>query len=392
MWIPHQVAKEYHTRRLEVILEQEKKYDLIIDILNNNFKNIENELKPLSRHPFIKTNLIIDKIEKYINKLKKDLAEKKVKEFPNWFNEDEIRDKITELFDSRVGEKFPIEEIKDIIEKGKLRFKNKIPPGYKDLKKSNIESNKEEDQIVCDEDNAFGDLIIWFEIIKKAKEVKKPIIFVSDDRKDDWWWRINGRTIGARYELIREMKDDAGTIFYMYDTDRFIKYAQEYLISKIDNKVSKELKDFKKSSSKELNFSDWFSTLNKIANYQIPKFDLPNYQIPKSFYEQWGQVIKAFNEVNKNIDVSIYALNSIKQDLLHRFDYISQIDIRYDEKSDTINCVFTLLNIPEKITTILKSVYAQIPLNNHNLYLTAKDINSNILGYLTFKDGEIKLY
>jgi sugar-specific transcriptional regulator TrmB len=390
LWLPYQVAKEYQVRRLEVILREENKFENIIAILDKNFDNIKTELTPLSRHPLINTKLIIEAVEKCINKIKKDLSSKKENEYPNWFAKDEIRDKISELFNNKIGEKFSDDEIEKIKEEGNFRFKNKIPPGYTDFKKDNLEKDN---SLINDENNSFGDLIIWYEIIKKAKEEKKPIILIQDERKEDWWWIISGKIIGARHELIREIKDKAGTMFYMYDTDRFIKYAQDYLKSQVNSKVSKELKDFKEESLKEF---DWRAALASIGkavasfqnlklnldNYEIPKFNLPNldnYEIPK-FNEQLSEIIR-------NFDVSIYSLDKLKQDLLNKFNYISNIDIKFDETSNTINCTFTLSSIPEKIYTILKAVYAQIPLNNRNLILIAKDSKFNTVGYLKFIDG-----
>ena len=73
--------------------------------------------------------------------------------------------------------------MKRIKEKCKHRFKNEIPPGYKDKKKDGTE---------C------GDLILWYQILNMAKDKKLPIILVTDDKKEDWWWISAGKTIGPR--------------------------------------------------------------------------------------------------------------------------------------------------------------------------------------------------
>jgi len=44
--------------------------------------------------------------------------------------------------------------------------------------------------------NKFGDLIIWKEMIEKAKAEKRPIIFVTDDGKSDWWHIHSSRQKG----------------------------------------------------------------------------------------------------------------------------------------------------------------------------------------------------
>ena len=52
---------------------------------------------------------------------------------------------------------------------GNDRYEKKIPPGYKDaIKKSGILDN-----------NAYGDLIVWKEILRFSKKEKKNIIYVT---------------------------------------------------------------------------------------------------------------------------------------------------------------------------------------------------------------------
>ena len=89
----------------------------------------------------------------------------------------------------------------------------------------------------------YGDLILWHQIIDKAKNEEKPIIFVSDDKKDDWWWEVKGKTVGPRPELITEMQYEAGVQFYMYKTDRFVGYAGEYLKIQVDQGVVDEVQE-----------------------------------------------------------------------------------------------------------------------------------------------------
>jgi hypothetical protein len=66
-------------------------------------------------------------------------------------------------------------------------------------------------------------------LIDYARSQKKPMIFVTDDRKEDWWLHHHGKTIGPRPELIQEMYSKTGLHFYMYSTDEFLKYVQTFL-------------------------------------------------------------------------------------------------------------------------------------------------------------------
>ena len=93
------------------------------------------------------------------------------------------------------------------------RFKQEIPPGYKD-------ANKQKEN--CD-NNMYGDYIIWRQILDYAKSKSRNIIFVTQDRKEDWWNRISGKTIGPRIELRKEFSDNTNMDFYMYTVDIFLK-------------------------------------------------------------------------------------------------------------------------------------------------------------------------
>jgi hypothetical protein len=83
----------------------------------------------------------------------------------------------------------------------------------------------------------YGDLILWYQIIDHASTAKiSHLILVTDDQKEDWWWKIDSggpKTIGPRAELIDELMEKAGvSSFYQYNSENFLRYARQYL--KID--------------------------------------------------------------------------------------------------------------------------------------------------------------
>ena len=67
------------------------------------------------------------------------------------------------MFEGRVGAKPPPERIVAIHKEGEERYAKKIPPGLEDTKKAAEGGDK------------FGDLVIWKEIIEKAKADKRPV-------------------------------------------------------------------------------------------------------------------------------------------------------------------------------------------------------------------------
>ncbi|HAW08750.1 MAG TPA: hypothetical protein DCW42_06230 [Bacteroidetes bacterium] len=67
-------------------------------------------------------------------------------------------------------------------------------------------------------------MILWYQIIDKAKESKKPIILISGDVKEDWWLVKDRKRIMPLPQLKKEMFEKAGVDFHIYTADRFLEY------------------------------------------------------------------------------------------------------------------------------------------------------------------------
>ena len=92
----------------------------------------------------------------------------------------------------------------EIIKEGELRYRSKIPPGYKD------QGSKEGISI-------YGDLILWKQIIAHAKKVKKPIILIINDIKEDWCYKKEQKQKieKPREDLIKELYTTTGMELWM---------------------------------------------------------------------------------------------------------------------------------------------------------------------------------
>lgn len=238
IWIPHQFALEYQRNRLGVIEEQERGYDDVAKKLEGAYEDVENKLgKYAHRHPFIKIQKILKKLERSINDSIKETKDKKQKH-PNWFEKDPIRDEIDELFKDKVGD--PCDDLDSVEREGAIRYAKEIPPGYKDIKKDDTDPSKTK---------KFGDWIGWHQILKKAEKDKKPIILVTGEKKEDWWQEIGGKTIGPRFELIKEI-NGKGVLFHMYTMETFLQYAKP--IYKVKPNTIKEVKEVNKKIIEDL--------------------------------------------------------------------------------------------------------------------------------------------
>lgn len=224
IWIPYQVAYEFMRKRCEVIYETVHRYEQFkkeIDAFTNKaietlrLTTKDEEISELKRYLFKwldsnkDRNLLVDNA-----------------------SDDEILNQIFSIFDGRVGEKVEEEELIQIKKEGKDRYEKSIPPGYKDDNKKNSST---------DDNNAYGDLIIWKQIIKYAKANTVGIVFVTHDQKEDWWNIIKEKTIGPRVELRREFFDETQQVFHMYSMNSFISEYNRMNDTPIDKSAVEEV-------------------------------------------------------------------------------------------------------------------------------------------------------
>lgn len=257
LWIPHQVAHEYLTNRLNVIGEQVKTYDETIKKTDSLRKALENS----NQHPFVKTETL-SKCSALFTLLTDELADNRLTHEKR-ISSDEIKDHLETLLDNRVGEEYSREHIETVLIDGKSRYEEKIPPGYCDVKKGG------DSVLFVDRCRPYGDYIAWLQIIDKATIEKKPVIFVTGDVKDDWWVSFQGKTVGPQPLLVQEFLSKTGQPFYMYTPDRFLERASTYLEQEASQQTLNEIRDVREDESDH-------SDLDKALNSAWPPYRGPD--------------------------------------------------------------------------------------------------------------------
>jgi len=121
IWLPHQAGYEYQKNRLGEIANQEKSYDELIKFIDKTQKDLKESLLS-KRHPFLKdANEQIEKLSKIFDDISSKLKEKK-DEYVLLNEQDDIRDKITSLFEGKVGAAYSEEKLGKIYKEGKERY------------------------------------------------------------------------------------------------------------------------------------------------------------------------------------------------------------------------------------------------------------------------------
>lgn len=227
VWIPNQVGYEFHEHRLEEAMRPVEAVRAVTGKLQKFEKDFDQEY---GNNPYLDNKKIKIAFKTFISRIDK-LIQASLTTCPNFLNEDGILKVLTELFDGKIGPEYQDKKLVEIYKKGNERYSNKIPPGYKDAKKHEGDRHR------------FGDLIIWLQIIEFAKTKSKDIIFVTDDRKEDWWEEYKDNRLGPRRELIREFRSGTNNqLIWFYTPDRFLQYAKSKVGVSIKPKTIEEVR------------------------------------------------------------------------------------------------------------------------------------------------------
>jgi hypothetical protein len=213
LWIPYQVGLEFQRRRLDVQQQAIDAYEKLTEEMTSSVNQARNKLTQYRAHPVIDIERELTALDVYVADFEKRMADARSKhpteEIATSFQS------VTELFAGRVGVKPTEERLVAIRKEGEERYAKKIPPGFEDAKKGGDGGDK------------FGDLIIWKEMIEKAKADKRPIIFVTDDGKSDWWHIHHGKKLGPHPHLVEEFLTATSQQFHIYELPQFLRYSAE---------------------------------------------------------------------------------------------------------------------------------------------------------------------
>lgn len=215
LWVPYRVADEFLRNRLQVIYEQVEKYE----DASSSIEQVLEKLRKESDHPFVDTEELrsfSDASEKLVNSLNRQSQY-----FKERYRKDDVLQHLIDIVSGSVGDPKCDDDLRDLVSKGNERLERKIPPGYKDC-------NKSDSSGWYRDINRLGDYLIWEEVIEEASRRCAPLVFVTDDFKEDWWLIFKGEKISSRPELEAEFQERVGEEFHMYSSERFVSHARNY--------------------------------------------------------------------------------------------------------------------------------------------------------------------
>jgi hypothetical protein len=246
LWIPHQVGLEFQRHRSDVIARERASSEAALKAIEQLVGETRGKVDSLQiekRGLGLDVVPLFSDLEKFGASIK-DAVTRVRDAQPDIALSDAVRDRLDELLAGRVGPAPKSQEDLDILQAdGDQRFANKVPPGYTD-----VEKEKNPDLATFQFDGLtyqrkFGDLILWRQLVSHAKENgHKLVMLITSERKEDWWWKEKGRTLGPRPELTREIMQQGGVeTFWMYAPDQFLVQSERYTKANVTQKAVDEI-------------------------------------------------------------------------------------------------------------------------------------------------------
>jgi hypothetical protein len=326
LWLPAQVIYEFEKNREKVITKPKGEYQNLIksdkkdggyldtiksyiELIRKNSNSIQGQIKTLAerttkddKHPHIEQKSIaefkdilknfdsnIDVLNEGYDILLNDTAkqiDEKIKELDEKSSSDNFRERLDKYFSH--GNPYSYEETLEIIKEGRFRYQNEIPPGYEDEKK------KIGFQM-------YGDLLLWFQIIDYAREKQKPIIFVTNDVKVDWWQQGDDNQISdiPRHELLFEFRDKSKQNIWFYTIDRLIFKSNQYLDTEISDEVIEAIQNVNISNADQ----EWLDLLQEALDNDEDVRANHRYKYNEKSLGTWLTGIAQKNKEEKKLEI-----------------------------------------------------------------------------------------
>lgn len=321
LWLPYLTVEEFFNNNISVINDQNNVHAELKRAFN--FNPIINKINEARHHSLDDKkeemkNLLDECQEKLIKILEEDEGKNKLKD-------NEILEKILELFDGRIGEKISDNELSKLEKQIDIRYSKEIPPGYKDKAKQGFKK--------------YGDALNWLSVIKYAKENKRNIIYITDDTKEDWVIKINGEKKGPRKELLNEFyRETEGKKVYVYNTEGFLTCFSKYIGDGeiISEEIANEIKEINSIKSEIKSSIDEASMkeIKKVEDYleKLNNADNPfkNFQLQLEILSEQVKKRKEIEEITNNL-FKAFKNSNINKNLLDNFNSESEVSIEEDD-------------------------------------------------------------
>lgn len=350
-WFPHHVCLEYQRNRLSVVKGSRDTLSSIHTKINNRISELKKEInsetydRTISRYSNLRGELegLFNKIDDLVTEFQHNSINVRNNKIDFFSNHDIIRDQIDELTEGHIG---PGPENQDNINSinalGKTRYKYNTGPGFEDAKdkKSQFYSYKS-----INYDGEYGDFYVWHQILTYVESNQiKNVVYVTNDAKSDFFFKIDGKVRGPNESLITEIKSKGANEFILQNINTFLHHANTHLNAEIDDTTIIELTNASPPNKDNID-------LLKIMKKQELQKSISNYIKGSLSINSFKLLKDTYNKTLKNRNSTIKELEALNSTQIGDFDQ-SELDglERYKEElSSKINKYNAIMKSMEKM-------------------------------------------
>ncbi|MDY4364185.1 PIN-like domain-containing protein [Lactococcus lactis subsp. lactis] len=347
MYIPYHVALEFNFNKITVKTETRVALDLYKQNVMKQFQVLEDEINGLS---LLKSDSMkktfTDSMLEVTSDFKEKLSEELTSQISKSFSDKNIYKQLIKNIENSIGEKYTQDWINTVEEKGEERYEKNIPPGFDDAVKNEVIRTYGG----LEYHEKYGDLIIWKDIIEKAKTIEETkIIFVTNDgksnSKNDLLFKVKGQTIGPSIYLINELKKESKKDLYILNNIRFAELtdtlSEEEIIDLRNSEVHNSL------DNKQIRFRNNFSD-DIIINLNLEnERNNINREYEKEFY------LKRLSEISKRRKRAEHRFSYFKSKIIDAENPTVQEKENFNYLNDRLNhLIFEEEKIIDKIVSL----------------------------------------
>src|SRR5476649_998599 len=247
-WFPHHVCLEYQRNRLNVVKGSRDSLSAISKKVINYISELKKEIdgdafsQTISRYSNLRGEIenLFEEIDSCVQSFTEQSISIRNGKIDFFRSHDVIRDVIDELTHGHIG---PAPENQAIVNElnkvGRERYKYKTGPGYEDS------ANKKNEFFSfngINYDAEYSDYYVWSQILDHVQfNPNKNIVYVTNDAKSDFFYKIDGKVRGPNESLISEIKKKGASEFLLQNIDTFLHHANNHLNAEMDESTISEL-------------------------------------------------------------------------------------------------------------------------------------------------------
>ena len=284
-WFPHHVCLEYQRNRLVVVKGSRDSLNSIPKEIKNTIKELRGKIygnsfnQTVSRYSKLRSEIdsLFESFDRVVESFTSDSIDVRNSKIDFFTNHDVIRDEIDKLTAGKIGPAPATQAVIDELNKtAKIRYKYKTGPGFEDS------SDKKNDFYSfggVNYDAEYGDYYVWSQILEYIDNVEnKNVVYVTNDAKSDFFYKLDGKVRGPNESLISEIKKRGATEFLLQNIDAFLHHANKHLNVKVEQETITEL-----SNASNANVSARFKNKKKYRDYILKGRMVPSYNLNEEY-------------------------------------------------------------------------------------------------------------